>query len=58
MVINKRCILHYYFQLHVSAPFRAIFRLNSISLKKAMYTIVNTITECEISHNIFKILQN
>ena len=33
MVIIKMCILYYYFQLHVSAPyFGAIFRLNSIFL--------------------------
>jgi hypothetical protein len=35
MVIIKRYILHYYFQLHVSAPsFGATFRLNSIFLRK------------------------
>jgi hypothetical protein len=57
MVIIKRCILHYYFQLHVSAPsFEAILRLNYF-LKTAMYTVDNTIIYFEISHYIFKILQ-
>jgi len=46
MVIIKRCILHYYFQLHVSAPsFGAIFRLNYFSVKKAMYTFDNTVID-------------
>jgi hypothetical protein len=59
MVIIKICILHYYFQLHFLAQsFGAIFMLNSIFFKKAMHTIVSTITDCEISHYIFKILQN
>ena len=35
MVIIKICILHYYFQLHVLAPFfRAILRLNSVFLRR------------------------
>ena len=35
MFIIKRCILHYYFQLHVSAPScGAIFRLKSIFLRR------------------------
>jgi hypothetical protein len=37
-----------------------MFRLQAelYFLKKAMYTIDNTIIDCEISHYILKILQN
>jgi len=44
MVIIKRCILHYYFQLHVSATsFGAIFSLNYSFLRKQGIEIYNSI---------------
>jgi len=57
LLLELRYILHYYSQLHFSAPsFRAIFRLECYLLKKVKYTI-DSIVDCEISHYISKIFK-
>jgi len=38
--------------------FRSLLQAELFFLKKAIYIIDNTIKYCEISHYIFKILQN
>jgi len=53
MVIIKRCILHCYFQLYVSAPsFASIFRMNSIFLSRQCVAIYNNIVNC--IHSLLK----
>jgi len=42
------------FRLLLSEPFQAELYF----LQKAMYAIVSTIIDCDISHYVFKILQN